>query len=48
VLRNLAPVITATAARARDATHDDLGSCCVAADIAAIHHETLSPRIFRT
>jgi urease accessory protein len=48
VLRNLAPVITATATRARDATLDDLGSCCVAADIAAIHHETLSPRIFRT
>jgi urease accessory protein len=48
VLRNLAPVIAATAARAHDATLDDLGSCCIAADIAAMHHETLSPRIFRT
>jgi urease accessory protein len=48
VLRNLAPVITATAQRAMAATLDDLGSRCVAAEIASMQHETLQPRIFRT
>jgi urease accessory protein len=48
VMRNLAPVISATATRACAATLDDLGSSCVAAEIAAMKHEVLQPRIFRT
>jgi urease accessory protein len=48
VLRNLAPVITATAKRAAAATLDDLGTNCIAAEIASMQHETLQPRIFRT
>ena len=48
VLRNLAPLISATASRALSATLDDLGSNCIAAEIAAMKHETLEPRIFRT
>jgi urease accessory protein len=48
VLRNLAPLISATALRASSATLDDLGSDCIAAEIAAMKHETLEPRIFRT
>jgi urease accessory protein len=48
VLRNLAPLISATANRAASATLDDLGSHCIAAEIAAMKHETLEPRIFRT
>ncbi len=48
VLRNLAPLISATATRTESATLDDLGSNCIAADIAAMKHETLEPRIFRT
>jgi urease accessory protein len=48
VLRNLSPVISAVAQRACRATLDDLGGCCISADIAAMKHETLEPRIFRT
>ncbi len=48
ILRNLAPQISATAQRAVTATVDDLGSHCIAADIAAMQHETLDTRIFRT
>jgi urease accessory protein len=48
VMRNLAPVISEAARRACTATLDDLGSICVASDIAAMKHETLQPRIFRT
>jgi urease accessory protein len=48
VLRNLATVISSVALRATMSTTDDLGSCCFAADIAAMQHETLQPRIFRT
>jgi urease accessory protein len=48
VLRNLAPLISAMATRAASATLDDLGSNCIAADIAAMQHETLETRIFRT
>jgi urease accessory protein len=48
VLRNLAPLISATILRVRNATLDDLGSNCIASDIAAMKHETLEPRIFRT
>jgi urease accessory protein len=48
VMRNLAPVITATAAKAVASDLDDIGSSCVAAEIAAMQHETLTTRIFRT
>ncbi|WP_415919865.1 urease accessory protein UreF [Tateyamaria sp. SN6-1] len=48
VLAALSPVITATASTAATATLDDLGSASFAADIAAMRHETLQPRIFRT
>ncbi len=48
VLRDLAPVIAATAGRAMSATLDDLGSITIAADIAAMRHETQHSRVFRT
>lgn len=48
VLHALAPAIAEVGQWAARATLADLGSCCLAADIAAMHHETLSPRIFRT
>jgi urease accessory protein len=48
VMRDLAPVISETARRACASTLDDLGANCVAAEIAAMKHETLQPRIFRT
>jgi urease accessory protein len=48
VLRNLAPLISASAQRAALATLEDLGSNCIASEIAAMTHETLEPRIFRT
>lgn len=48
VLKQLMPVIAAVADRASEASLDDLGGCSLAADIAAMHHETLEPRVFRT
>ena len=48
VLRDLAPLISATAVKACSATLNDLGSNCIAAEIAAMRHETLATRIFRT
>jgi urease accessory protein len=48
VLRNLSPLLSTTANRAAIATLDDLGSNCIASEIAAMKHETLEPRIFRT
>jgi urease accessory protein len=48
VLRDLAPVIAATAARAASATLDELGAITLAADIAAMRHETQHSRVFRT
>jgi urease accessory protein len=48
ILRNLVPVVTDCAAEACRSGLDDLGSSCVAAEIAAMRHETLEPRIFRT
>jgi urease accessory protein len=48
VLRQLSPVIVSVAERAQHASLDDLGGDCIAADIAAMQHETLEPRIFRT
>lgn len=48
VLAELAPAINATATKAATATLDDLTAASFAADIAAMRHETLQPRIFRT
>lgn len=48
VLRALSPVIASVARRALSATPDDLGSATFHSDIAAMQHETLEPRIFRT
>ena len=48
VLRDLAPLIAATATRAQSATLDDIGGACLGADIASMKHESLEPRIFRT
>ena len=47
-IRDLMPVIAATAARAASATLDDLGSSTIGADIAAMKHETQYSRVFRT
>ena len=48
IMRDLLPVIAATAERAAHSTLDDLGSSAFMSDIAAMKHETLQPRIFRT
>ena len=48
VLKNLMPIISKTANRALASTLEDLGSCTLLADIAAMKHEHLQPRIFRT
>lgn len=48
VLRDLAPVIATAAERAASATLDDLGAITLAADIAAMRHETQRSRVFRT
>ena len=48
VLKALMPAIAETAQRADTASLDDLGSCTLGADLAAMHHETLQPRVFRT
>jgi urease accessory protein len=48
VMRDLMPVIAATADRAGNASLEDFGSIVIASDIAAMKHETLSTRIFRT
>ena len=48
VLASRAPAITATATEAASSTLDDLAATSFAADIAAMRHETLQPRIFRT
>jgi urease accessory protein len=48
VQRALAARIDAVAARAAEATLADLGGNCLGAEIAAMRHETLEPRIFRS
>ena len=48
VLRDLAPAMAEVAAFALTATQDDLGSGAFGVDIAAMRHETLQPRIFRS
>jgi urease accessory protein len=48
VMRELMPLIAETAERAAQATLDDLGSATIGAEIAAMRHETLATRVFRT
>ena len=48
IMRDLMPVIAATAVRAEVATLDDLGSCTMLSDIATMKHETQHSRIFRS
>ncbi|WP_439123186.1 urease accessory protein UreF [Marivita sp.] len=48
IVAALAPLCSEIAAQAEHQTLDDLTSQSFAADIAAMRHETLSPRIFRT
>jgi urease accessory protein len=48
IMRNLMPIILATAKRAEAATLEDLGSCTMLSDIAAMKHETQHSRIFRS
>lgn len=48
VLASLEPVIGAVASRAAQSTLDDLGAAALNAEIAAMRHETLNSRIFRT
>lgn len=47
-VRDLMPVIAATAQRAATAALGQLGAIGIAADIAAMNHETLRSRVFRT
>lgn len=48
ILAALVPVHEAVAKRAIAASLDDLGGAAFASDIAAMRHESLQPRIFRT
>jgi urease accessory protein len=48
VMRNLAPTIFVTAEKAATSNLKDIGTSCLSAEIAAMQHETLQPRIFRT
>jgi urease accessory protein len=48
IVSALAPLCSDIAAQTETGTLDDLTSQSFAADIAAMRHETLSPRIFRT
>jgi urease accessory protein len=48
VMTALEPAIAAAAARALDATLDDVGSATFRADLASMRHETQYTRLFRT
>jgi urease accessory protein len=48
VLAGLERAVAATAARARDAALDDLGSATFRADLASLRHETQYTRLFRS
>jgi urease accessory protein len=48
VLAMLEPVVAATAARALDASLDDLGSATFRADLASMRHESQYTRLFRS
>ena len=47
-LKRLEPTVTEAARRAGRSTLDDLGSCAILSDIAALRHETLATRLFRS
>lgn len=48
ILAALRPLMLDLADRAACATFDDLAASCLAADLAALAHETLQPRLYRT
>lgn len=48
ILAWLEPVVAATAARAGEASLDDLGSATFRADLASLRHETQYTRLFRS
>lgn len=48
MLARLLPDIADIGSRAAKASLDDLGSACLAGDLAAMQHETMDVRIFRT
>lgn len=48
VLARLAPACASVAAKAVTLDTDDIGSATVAIDIAAMRHEALAPRLFRS
>ena len=48
LLARLEPLIAEMAAKAAQSTLDDVGANTINADIAAMRHETLTSRIFRT
>jgi urease accessory protein len=48
ILHDLEPSILASASRAAASSLDDLGSCAVMSEIAAMRHETLPTRLFRS
>src|SRR6056297_3121471 len=48
VLSGLAPLIHDLAHRAANASLDTLGTCALAGDLAALQHEAMDVRIFRT
>jgi len=48
LMRDLMPVISTVAQRAQNSTLEDLGSCALMSDIAAMKHETQYSRIFRS
>ncbi len=48
VLRDLSPAVVANARRAAGSALDELGSAALVSDIAAMRHETLSTRLFRS
>ena len=48
ILHDLSEKIVASAAEASGASLDDLGSAALVSDIAAMRHETLQPRLFRS
>jgi urease accessory protein len=48
VTKRLEPVILDAANRAADSTLDDLGSAAILSEIAAMRHETMETRLFRS
>ncbi|MFV0491754.1 MAG: urease accessory protein UreF [Pseudorhodobacter sp.] len=48
ILARLAPAIRDLANRAANAGEDALGGCAIGAELAAMHHESMETRIFRT